>query len=178
MNVEARGRKYVELGLLTAGIMPSIPEYDDGIDLIASLDQGGRFVARSIQIKAVSDYSLMTDRKYRARPEMLLVHVMNANDEPEICALTYDQQIEGLTNLTSCGATRPVDRLERGGLVVREKGTVSGDGRAVVVSLTGSGAIAADGIVAAALPYVDALIDDLVATRTNIETALSATASA
>ena len=77
------------------------------------------------------------------------------------------RQIERLTNLTSGGATKLIDRLERGGLVRRETGTVPDDGRAVVVSLTDSGTTVTERIVAAAEPHVDTLIDDLVATRTN-----------
>jgi hypothetical protein len=95
MNVEARGRKHVELGLLGAGIMSSIPEYDDGVDLIASLDWSGRFVARSIQIKAVSDYSLMTDRRYRARPGMMLVPVGPARNVAHLYARMADAIHQG-----------------------------------------------------------------------------------
>ncbi|MEA2024039.1 MAG: MarR family transcriptional regulator [Actinomycetota bacterium] len=77
--------------------------------------------------------------------------------------------IAELTDLTSGGATKLIDRLERGGLVAREKGTVSDDGRAVVVSLTASGTRLTKRIVVAAEPHVDALVDALVATRMTAE---------
>jgi DNA-binding MarR family transcriptional regulator len=73
--------------------------------------------------------------------------------------------IAELTGLTSGGATKLIDRLERGGLVVREKGAVPDDGRAVVVSLTDSGTTAAERIIATAEPHVDALTDALIAMR-------------
>jgi DNA-binding MarR family transcriptional regulator len=77
--------------------------------------------------------------------------------------------IAELTGLTSGGTTKLIDRLERGDLVMREKGTVPDDGRAVVVSLTASGTMLTKRIVTAAEPHIDALTDALVATRTNTE---------
>ena len=59
-------------------------------------------------------------------------------------------EITELTGVTSGGATKLIDRLERGGLVVREKGAVLADGRAVVVSLTDPGVMAVERIVVAA----------------------------
>ena len=78
-------------------------------------------------------------------------------------------EIAELAGLTSGGATKLIDRLGRGGLVLREKGTVSDDGRAVVVSLTDSGVTAAERIVAVAEPHIDALTNALIATRTTTD---------
>lgn len=86
-------------------------------------------------------------------------------------------QIERLISLGSGGVTKLVDRLERSGLVVRETGTVPDDGRAVVMSLTDTGAAVAERVVAAAEPHVDALVDDLIAARLSNETAPPATAN-
>jgi len=93
-------------------------------------------------------------------------HLVSNHSITTLIALRRDgtlrpAQIKDLTNLTSGGTTKLIQRMERGGLVRRDKGTVVDDGRAVVVSLTSAGATVAERIVAAEEPYLDALIDDL-----------------
>jgi DNA-binding MarR family transcriptional regulator len=74
-------------------------------------------------------------------------------------------QIAELTGLTSGGAAKLITRLEKAGLVVREAGTVPSAGRAIVVSLTGSGSQKVEEAIAVVAPHVEAMIDALVALR-------------
>ena len=74
-------------------------------------------------------------------------------------------RIAELTRLTSGGATKLITRLETAGLVVRESGAVSTDGRAIVVSLTKSGSEKMEEFVAVVAPHVEAFIDALDALR-------------
>ena len=74
-------------------------------------------------------------------------------------------RIAELTGLTSGGATKLITRLETAGLVARETGVVSSDGRAIVVSLTEVGSEKTTELVAVLAPHIDALIDALDAIR-------------
>jgi DNA-binding MarR family transcriptional regulator len=66
-------------------------------------------------------------------------------------------EIQALTGLSSGGVTKLLDRLEDRALVARSFGTLPGDRRAVVVSITPEGRLVA-GLVAAA---VDDRLDDV-----------------
>ena len=151
-----------------------------GVAAVQRADMGGEFspqVWENLRVSYVEDAILSMTRSGQRMHEAFLAVVDDRRlisniSIAALIALHRDgplraRQIERLTNLTSGGATKLIDRLERGGLVRRETGTVPDDGRAVVVSLTDSGTTVTERIVAAAEPHVDTLIDDLVATRTN-----------
>lgn len=74
------------------------------------------------------------------------------------------RQLQQVTGLTSGGLSKLLLRLEEAGLVLREFGTVPGDRRGAVVSLTPKGESAAReiaGVVLARLDEIRALVRDL-----------------
>jgi DNA-binding MarR family transcriptional regulator len=70
-------------------------------------------------------------------------------------------QLADELRLTAAGTSSLLERLEGRGLLVRESGTVVGDGRGVLVRLTPAGTEAVNGVIQVFLRHRDALTDAL-----------------
>ena len=129
-TLELIGRHRLASELLLAGLEVAFPARDRGIDLIAYLDLGERFIARPIQMKAASARSFGLLQKYEKFPDLILAFVwhLGGGAAPETYAMTYEEakavvQEFGWMGTASWrqhggyGTTRPTaglrDRLQR-----------------------------------------------------------------
>ena len=83
--VELIGRNFLTAELLKAGLEVATPVRDRGIDLIAYADlddDGNKFRARPIQLKAALYRAFGIDRKYAKFPDLLLAYVWDLHDLP------------------------------------------------------------------------------------------------
>lgn len=94
--VEAKGRSWLIVQLLQAGLEVARPERDRGIDLIVyrELDVE-QFIAYPIQMKAADDELFSVDPKYEKFPNLILAYVWNLRDlaQTKCFALTYREAL-------------------------------------------------------------------------------------
>lgn len=92
-QIELIGRNVLIAQLLADGLEVAVPQRDRGIDLIvyADLDEGGRFIALPIQMKAAKVRSFGVDRKYDKFPQLLLAHVWNVTEPAHATTICVTQ---------------------------------------------------------------------------------------
>jgi hypothetical protein len=97
-TLELVGQHRLASELLLAGLEVAFPARDRGVDLIAYHDVGeeaDRFVARPIQLKAVSPRSFGIWKKYEKIHDLILAFVwhLDGNGTAETYALTYNEAL-------------------------------------------------------------------------------------
>jgi len=91
-HIERIGTAYLATRLYDAHIKVSYPDIDDGIDMIAYLDDLERgFKSVPIQLKCSSVAGFSTDQKYLNKPNLKIAYIWNLdNSEQPKCLYLLD----------------------------------------------------------------------------------------
>lgn len=93
-QIEILGRSLLKAALIEGGIEVATPERDNGIDLIAYRTGSRVFLARPIQMKAATAFTVSINRKYVAIPNLILAFVMGVRGgQHSIFAMTYPELV-------------------------------------------------------------------------------------
>jgi hypothetical protein len=95
---ELGGKHLLISRLIAAGYEVAEPLRDKGIDLLmyCSGENGSKFAALPIQLKASSHESFSLDRKYERFPRLLIAYVWNVHTpaSSDVYALTFDEALQ------------------------------------------------------------------------------------
>jgi hypothetical protein len=95
LRVEAAGLAYLKLRLLQAGYEVAVPDFDNGIDLIAfqePTEVRPAFKAWPIQLKSATAASFGVHSKYQSR-DIYYAFVWNVFSTPELFILSYQEAL-------------------------------------------------------------------------------------
>jgi hypothetical protein len=95
LRVEAAGLAYLKLRLLQAGYEVAVPDFDNGIDLIAfqePTEARPAFKAWPIQLKAATSTSFGVHAKYQNR-DIYYAFVWNVFSTPVLFILSYQEAL-------------------------------------------------------------------------------------